>query len=84
MVFERDDRAIVVLPSDLHGHLPATFGGALTLIGTGVLDLTCLSDELVLSLGMAGYCIASDEDADEVLRCVRRWRDPEAAMVIEG
>ncbi|HEY4583115.1 MAG TPA: hypothetical protein VIG88_09655 [Lysobacter sp.] len=56
----------------------------LTLIGTGVLDLTCLSDEFVLSLGMAGYCLASNEDADEVLRCVHRWRDPETSVVIEG
>ena len=82
MVFERDDRALVVLPYDLYGHLPDTFGGLLVEIGTGELDLTCLSDDLVLNLGMKGYCQVGDDDAEEILRCIRRWKNPEPATVI--
>lgn len=84
MVFERDDRAIVVLPTELYGQLPPSFGGTLKEVGTGILDLTCLSDDFVLSLGLAGYCVASDADAEEVLRCVRRWKNPEVALVIDS
>jgi len=82
IVFERDDRALVVLPYDLYGQLPHTFGGPLVEIGTGELDLQCLSDDLVLSLGMKGYCQVNDEDAEEILRCIRRWKNPEPATVI--
>ena len=80
IVFERADRALVVLPYDLYGQLPADFEGPLVELGTGDLDLACLSDDLVLALGMKGYCQVGDDDAEEILRCIRRWKAPESAL----
>ncbi len=83
VVFERDDNAVLVVPYDLYGQLPGDLGGTLRQLGMGVLDLRCLTDGFVTELGLNGYCIASNEDAEEVLRCISRWKDPEPVLVIE-
>lgn len=74
-VFERSDGATIVLPLDLHGAFPLEHHGALVEIGDAELDLGCLSPRFVEQLGMRGYCVASDADAEHVLGCITRWKD---------
>lgn len=75
-VFNREDGATVVLPIDLHGTFPPEYHGRLSELGDAELDLECLSPEFVLSLGMKGYCVARDADAEAVLACITGWLAP--------
>ena len=75
-VFTRDDGATVVLPVDLHGSFPPHYHGELVELGDAELDMGCLSSEFVLALGLRGYCIARDADAESVLACISEWIAP--------
>lgn len=75
-VFNRDDGATVVLPLDLHGTFPPRYHGELLELGDAELDMDCLSPDFVLALGLRGYCVASDADAEAVLACVTAWVAP--------
>jgi hypothetical protein len=75
-VFTREDGATVVLPVNLHGSFPLDFDGRLNELGDAELDMSCLSAEFVLALGMCGYCIAYGEDAEAVLACITDWVTP--------
>jgi hypothetical protein len=75
-VFTREDGATVVLPVDLHGSFPPDFHGRLSELGDAELDMDCLSADLVLALGLCGYCVASGDDAIAVLACISDWVSP--------
>lgn len=75
-VFSRQDGATVVLPVNLHGSFPPEYHGRLSELGDAELDMSCLSAEFVLALGMRGYCAAHGEDAEAVLACVTDWVTP--------
>ncbi|WP_133478608.1 hypothetical protein [Cognatilysobacter segetis] len=75
-VFSREDGATVVLPVDLHGSFPPDHHGRLNELGDAELDMTCLSGEFVLALGLRGYCVAHGDDARAVLDCVSDWVAP--------
>jgi hypothetical protein len=75
-VFTRDDGATVVLPVDLHGSFPPDYHGRLSELGDAELDMTCLSADFVLALGLRGYCVAHGADAEAVLACVTEWLSP--------
>lgn len=75
-VFTREDGATVVLPIDLQGSFPPDYHGRLSELGDAELDMTCLSAEFVLALGLRGYCVAKDADAEAVLACVSDWITP--------
>lgn len=75
-VFTREDKATVVLPVHLHGSFPPEYHGHLTELGDAELDMACLSPEFVLALGLHGYCVAENGDADAVLACITDWVDP--------
>lgn len=75
-VFNRADGATVVLPLDLHGSFPPDYHGRLMELGDAELDVSCLSDEFVLALGLNGYCVARDADAQAVLACIENWIKP--------
>jgi len=75
-VFTRADGATVVLPLDLHGSFPPDYHGELSELGDAELDLACLSGEFLLALGLRGYCVARDADAEAVLACISNWLEP--------
>ena len=75
-MFNRQDDAIVVLPLDLHGTFPSEHHGRLDELGDAELDLSCLSPEFVLALGLRGYCVAPAADRDAVLDCISGWKQP--------
>ena len=75
-VFSREDGATVVLPIDLHASFPPEFHGRLNELGDAELDMTCLSAEFVLALGLRGYCVAHGADAEAVLACITDWVSP--------
>ena len=80
-VFSREEGAIVVLPVDLHGSFPPDHQGRLSELGDAELDMTCLSAEFVLALGLRGYCVAHGADAEAVLACVSDWVAPITGIV---
>lgn len=79
-VFNREDDAVVVLPLDLHGSFPPEYHGQLAEVGDAELDLSCLSPEFVLALGLKGYCVAPACDRDAVLACISDWKAPVLAV----